>query len=396
MSQKKFWPIILIGAVLVLVACNMPASSTPPTADQGAIYTQAAMTVMVQLTQIAEGTSAAPAPTDPIQQPTEDSQPTGSPSPTTTPLPTATPMPTNTPLPTATATSQPTPTPVPCNWAEFIKDVTVPDGTKFASDSSFTKTWRLKNIGSCTWTSDYKLVFYKGDEMDGSSVQMPDNVRPGESIDLSVDLIAPSQGGTYQGYWILRDSDGRFGIGDNADKPFWVEIKVVEATSGIVYNFVNNYCQADWTSGAGDLPCPGKSGQTSGFVIRLDRPDQENRKENEPALWTNPEKTDNGWITGTFPAFKVKSGDRFIADIGCLADNKNCDVLFQLNYRLDNPNLKQLGEWHEVYDGKITRVDVDLSSLEDKKVEFVLTVLANGSSKDDAAFWLVPQIYREP
>jgi hypothetical protein len=364
--------------------------------DQGAIYTQAAMTVMVQLTQMAQGTPAEPAPTDPIQQPTDDNQPTATASPTTTPLPTATPMPTNTPLPEATDKPLPTPTPVPCNWAEFIKDVTVPDGTKFASDSSFTKTWRLKNIGSCTWTSDYELVFYKGDEMDGSSVQMPGNVRPGESINLSVDLIAPSKTGTYQGYWMLRDSDGRFGIGDGADKPFWVQIKVVEPTSGVVYNFANNYCQADWTSGAGDLPCPGKSSQSSGFVIQLDKPDQENRKENEPALWTNPEKTDNGWITGTFPAFKVKSGDRFIADIGCLADNKNCDVLFQLNYRLDNPNLKSLGEWHEVYDGKITRVDVDLSSLADKKVEFVLTVLANGSSKDDAAFWLVPQIYREP
>lgn len=283
----------------------MPATSTPQTIDQGAIYTQAAMTVMAQLTQMAQGTPANTATSDPIQQPTEDSLPTATPSPTNTPLPTETPLPTSTSLPPATATPKPSPTPVPCNWAEFVKDVSIPDGTKIDVDSSFTKTWRLRNIGSCTWTSDYELVFYKGDEMDGSSVSMPGNVRPGESINLSVDLIAPSQKGNYQGYWMLRDSDGRFGIGANADKPFWVEIKVVEPTSGVVYNFVNNYCQADWTSGAGDLPCPGKSGQSSGFVIKLDKPDQENRTENEPALWTNPEKSDNGWITGTYPAFKI-------------------------------------------------------------------------------------------
>jgi hypothetical protein len=129
-------------------------------------------------------------------------------------------------------------------------------------------------------------------------------------------------------------------------------------------------------------------------VIRLNEPNQENRKENEPALWTNPEMKNDGWITGTYPEIKIKKGDHFLADIGCLADSEKCDVIFRLNYRIGDGPVKTLGEWHEVYDGQITRVDVDLSDLDGKSVKFILTVLANGSYKDDAAFWLMPQIRR--
>ncbi|HGJ66308.1 TPA: hypothetical protein ENS27_13160, partial [bacterium] len=46
-----------------------------------------------------------------------------------------------------------------CNWAGFVADVTVPDGTSFAPGAAFIKTWRLKNIGTCTWTGKYGLSF---------------------------------------------------------------------------------------------------------------------------------------------------------------------------------------------------------------------------------------------
>jgi hypothetical protein len=387
--HKRHFALMLFAALL-FTACNLPANPTSTPIDQGAIYTQAAETVRVQLTQIALGFTATPQPGQPSQT-SEPNLPTATPQPTNTPLPTATLSPTQ---PPPTATSAPTATPVPCNWAEFVRDVTVPDNTTFNPGASFTKTWRLKNIGSCTWTNSYKLVFFKGDSMGADTVPLPGTVRPGESINLSVDLVAPSTGGTYRGDWMLRDANGRFGIGDSADKPFWVQIKVAEPTSGLVYNLANNFCTAEWESDAGSLPCPGSSNQDDGFVVRLPNPSLENRHENEPALWTNPERVDDGWITGTYPAFKIKDGDHFLADIGCLAGYPKCDVIFQLNYRVNGPGLKKLGEWNEVYDGKITRINVDLSDLAGKSVQFVLTVLANGSSKDDAAFWLVPQVYR--
>jgi hypothetical protein len=386
------WLFVACILMLAAVACNLPFSVTPTPQDIGMVYTQAAQTVVAQLTQAApggptSGSDGQPSATNPAQP----DQPSATPTlePTHTPLP-----PTATEKPAPTATPRPTATPLPCNLASFVKDVTVPDGTTFAPGTAFTKSWRLRNAGSCTWDSGYRLVFYKGEDLDGTTTRLPKTVQPGQTVDVSVNLTAPDTTGTYQGFWMLRDVDGRFGIGSDGETPFWVKIRVKEVSSGQVYNFATNYCSADWESDADSLPCPGETSDKDGFVVYLSDPNLESRHENEATIWTNPEMTNDGWITGSYPGIKIKSGDHFVADIGCLADHPKCDVIFQLNYRIGGPNVKSLGEWHEVYDGKTTRVDVDLSDLDGDKVEFVLTVLANGSSKDDAAFWLMPHIER--
>ena len=151
--------------------------------------------------------------------------------PTATPLPaTATPVPaTNTPLPTATAVSY-------CDWVTFVKDVSIPDGTKFSSGDTFTKTWRLKNRGTCTWTPDYTLVFASGDQMGGTTaVRLPGYVSPGQTVDVSVTLTAPAKRGHYVGYWMLRNPAGTlFGFGDSANKAFYVDINVEDLPHGEV------------------------------------------------------------------------------------------------------------------------------------------------------------------
>lgn len=118
--------------------------------------------------------------------------------------------------------------------AQFVDDVTVEDGADFNPYQSFTKTWRLRNSGTCTWTSSYDLVFDHGDHMSGPAVKaLPGIVEPGEMIDISVDLIAPSAEGGYIGYWLLRNAEGMlFGIGADANIAFWVEIEVLEEDSG--------------------------------------------------------------------------------------------------------------------------------------------------------------------
>jgi hypothetical protein len=117
--------------------------------------------------------------------------------------------------------------PTPCDRAQFDSDVSIPDGTSFDPGANFTKTWRIKNIGSCTWSTSYKLVFESGDAMDGpASVNLPASVAPGATIDLSVSLKAPSTAKTYQGYWKLQNASGtKFGLGDG-NKAFWVKIVV--------------------------------------------------------------------------------------------------------------------------------------------------------------------------
>lgn len=60
-------------------------------------------------------------------------------------------------IPTNVATGVSTATSV-CDLAQFVKDVTIPDGTLLSPVQTFYKTWRLKNVGTCTW-SGYSVVF---------------------------------------------------------------------------------------------------------------------------------------------------------------------------------------------------------------------------------------------
>lgn len=153
---------------------------------------------------------------------------------TATPIPTATVTPAETSLPPTPTGIPPTVTvtltssPVPVDAAEFIGDVTIPDGTHLSPGESFIKTWRLRNSGTSTWTSGYSLVFANGLQMNGLSlIPLPGTLPPGGVIDVSVTLMAPNSPGTYKGYWELRSATGiLFGVGPNAEKPFSVNIKV--------------------------------------------------------------------------------------------------------------------------------------------------------------------------
>jgi hypothetical protein len=154
-----------------------------------------------------------------------------------------------------------------------------------------------------------------------------------------------------------------------------------------------SYCTARWRSDAGTLPCPGEVGDDDGFVILLKDPViEDDRKENEPALWTNPEHTDDGYISGEYPEIEVKTGYRFKAVVGCLDGAEKCNVIFQVRYRIGDNDPVTLWEIHEVYDDLFTKVDLDLGFLAGQKVKFILRVSANGSPSDDEAFWLAPRI----
>ena len=115
------------------------------------------------------------------------------------------------------------------DMAAFIVDVTVPDGANYAPGDTFKKTWRLQNIGTTTWTTDYDLVFVSGSQMGGAAaVPLVANTLAGNTVDVTVDLVAPAEPGTYTGYWMLRNAAGKnFGLGPNADGAFYVTINVI-------------------------------------------------------------------------------------------------------------------------------------------------------------------------
>jgi hypothetical protein len=94
-----------------------------------------------------------------------------------------------------------------CDVAQFVEDVTIPDGTTLKPNETFTKTWRLKNVGTCLWTPSYAVAFSSGDSMNGQATQaLAGNVNPGQTVDISVDLTAPGADGNYKGYWKLLNA----------------------------------------------------------------------------------------------------------------------------------------------------------------------------------------------
>jgi hypothetical protein len=286
------------------------------------------------------------------------------------------------------------------DWAQFISDVTVPDGTNFAANTPFTKIWRLKNIGNSTWTTNFSLVFISGEMMSAVSPQyLTTNVIPGQTVDLPVNMVAPPNPGTYQGFWALKNASGvLFGIGPAANSPFWVKITVGSGvpTSGVVYDFVTNAGSAIWTSQTSTLPYPGNPVDSNGSVILLSNPQLENGTTvSTPGLQTIPNNTASGFIKGVYPDFYVQPTDRFKATISCPYNVPGCDLYFQLNYQIGTGAVSTFWTFREKSDGLYYNADVDLSLLAGKNVKFILTVTpAAGYNDNNKGIWVAPRIER--
>jgi hypothetical protein len=380
--------IAFILALLILVsACRAPEQAAAPTLDLNALYTQVAGTLIAQGQQGAAATSA---PTDTPAVVTSTSSPTSS-------VPSATPSST-----TAPATSVPV---AVCNQAAFITDVTVKDGTVMAKQEDFTKTWRIKNVGTCTWDGDYTVVFSSGTNMAAkSSYDFSEDVSPGETIDVSISMEAPNSNGTYTSNWVIRsDTGATFGVGgsgNNAGVPFFALIKV--GTGGgsgngdVIYDLASHYCDAKWSSDEdNNLPCPGANAGNDGFVIKLNNPELENRDEDEPAIWMRPNHDNNGYIQGVFPDLLIKDGYHFTATIGCLDNNDDCEVQFTLVVIKENGDEDTLGSWAEAFEGLVRDIDIDLSKFKGDEINLVLIVEPNNNDFSEAnAFWFVPQVIK--
>jgi hypothetical protein len=284
-----------------------------------------------------------------------------------------------------------------CDWAQFIADVTVPDGTTYAPGATFQKTWRLKNIGTCTWTTSYSLIFDSGNQLGApSAVNFPTNVAPGQTVDLTVNMTAPNAAGHYFSYWRLRNANGAiFGIGYNANRVFWADIYVGSSSSGVAYDFTANASSATWSSGAGTLAFPGTDGNPSGFGLQLDNPQFESGiTYTTPGLLMSPQNIYNGYIQARYPAFQVQSGDRFQATVGCQYGATGCYVAYRLDYQIGNGPIRTFWVFREKYDGLTYNANLNLSSLAGYNVNFILFMSAYGYPAGDRAIWGNPIISR--
>jgi uncharacterized protein YkwD len=178
------------------------------------------------LAQVTATATASAAATD---APADAATPTAQP---TVIQPTATPQPTATTVPTAAPTSQPQTSTggqaASCdNKAAFYADVSIPDGTQFVPGQAFTKTWRVKNAGTCDWNG-YTLVYQDGNPLGAPTiVPVPGTVTAGKIVDLSVKMAAPQSPGGYYSNWLLAGSDGStFGTGAAKNGLLWTKIGV--------------------------------------------------------------------------------------------------------------------------------------------------------------------------
>jgi hypothetical protein len=284
--------------------------------------------------------------------------------------------------------------------AQFVADVTVPDGTRYDPGATFKKTWQLRNVGTCTWTTSYTMFFESGTPMGSTtSVNLPSSTAPGATVDVSVDMTAPSTAGFYRGYWKFKNASGvAFGIGRNANSPWWVEINVTSSSqAGVVYNFADeaNAKKASWLSGAGGLSFPGTNDDPKGFSLRLENPAFEDRVAfAQPSLLFSPQQITNGYIQATYPEFPVQNGDRFRARVGCELNATSCYVQYRLDYQIGNNTPRTFWTFRERHEGWTYDANLNLSPLAGQNVKFILYMSAWGSAIGDRAIWGNPVIVR--
>lgn len=159
------------------------------------------------------------------------------------------------------------------NSIAFVQDLSVPDDTVFSPGESFDKSWQLRNIGTCPWTTNYSLVFAGGDDLGGAlSIPLTSPVVPGQTVDVTIPLTAPETLGTYRADYLLADAAGNpFGVDGFADQVIWVQIVVgvpeatAEPNSGVIGGVVWEDVCFFTSSGEPSAGCVDVSADGTGF-----------------------------------------------------------------------------------------------------------------------------------
>src|SRR5512133_1582981 len=216
MKPRLIATVVLI--ILLMTACG--PSATPaagPTTDVAAVRTSAASTVVSQFTLTAAAfTPIPPQPASPAV--------TAGPTDTSAPDVTAT----ITTAPVAQVTNAEGTVVTLCDkysWDPNTVDVNIPDNTPMSPGQDFTKTWKIKNIGACTWGEGYKMVFSYGEKMSGVAQPLSAAIAPGQEVDVSVTFTAPDLPGKYFSVWTLQNPKG-ISFQGNDNKALYVQVVV--------------------------------------------------------------------------------------------------------------------------------------------------------------------------
>lgn len=209
------------GSVSVTTTAAVTATAKEATSPTEIVPTAESTTASATATAASLQADASPTP-QPTATPADNAPaPTAQPTPITAPV-----VPANNPADPSTNPATPQ-TQACINKAAFFLDVSVPDGTIFNPSALFTKTWRVRNAGTCTWQG-YSLVFQQGDSLSAPTpVLLPGRTAPGETLDISLKMTAPQKPGGYiSDWWFVTPSGQTFGLGATADGLLWTKIGV--------------------------------------------------------------------------------------------------------------------------------------------------------------------------
>jgi hypothetical protein len=222
----------LTGALLSLIflaACSSTQTNSTPTVDLVYFRTEVAATVLAQVGQtLAAAPTITPIPTS---TPTPTLTSTSTPAPPVILSPEAPGAPPAGTLPVLTLPAGATPITPPAtggiNLAQWVSQ-SIADDTIIAPGKTFTITWQLKNIGTSTWTANYLLRFYSGDNFGYPKKEIPlgRTVAPGETLDMSLKMTAPTTPGNYRTDWVLSDENR-----SNFKQPVFLKIVVASKTT---------------------------------------------------------------------------------------------------------------------------------------------------------------------
>jgi polar amino acid transport system substrate-binding protein len=139
------------------------------------------------------------------------------------------------PLPTREATTQPEPLSGCLDSMKYIQDLNYPDSNMtspapFQPGATIQKGWRIQNSGTCTWDSNYALVYVGANPpnspIGGNPVSIQGQVAPGQTYDVYATIVAPPQPDRYQSIWNLRNPKGQY-FGDR----LWIGFDVVSQST---------------------------------------------------------------------------------------------------------------------------------------------------------------------
>ena len=215
LKTKRKNVFIVLGLIVLLIASCGPAESTQEAADINDILTAGVGTLAAAIFETQTAL---------VTPPTETEATTSTATNTALPLP-ASPGPSATQgfvfIPAGTSSVSPTPTgtrftptvnPLTlssgCNNLLLIRDETIPAGTIMRPQELFTKVWKVGNNGTCNWVLQYRLVFTGGNQMGGEPSGLGRIIEPNRWTQISIELTAPRQPGTYTGTWRLGTQSG--------------------------------------------------------------------------------------------------------------------------------------------------------------------------------------------